>query len=64
MVKRETQKVSSFYQYKINIVMLDKGGIGKARNWPFICLLQFLFEQGCKKCVIAVSLAVLHSISL
>ena len=57
-VKRETQKMSSFYQYKINIVMPDKCGIGKARNLPIICALQFLFEQGCKKCVIAFSLAV------
>ena len=31
-----------------NIVMVKKCGIGKARNWPFICILQFLFEQGCK----------------
>ena len=30
--EERTQKVSSFYQYKINIIMPDKCGIGKARN--------------------------------
>ena len=30
--EERTWKVSSFYQYKINIVMPDKCGIGKERN--------------------------------
>ena len=41
---QERNSESEFiYEYKINIVMVDKCGIGKARNWPFICILQFLF---------------------
>ena len=49
-VKRETRKVSLFYQYKIIIVMLDKCGVGKQEISQSFAYYSFCLSKVVKIC--------------